>query len=49
MGNSPTQLAPDWWESRVFKRFAWLEAGSVKVGLSRPAHQRIAGVEFEAE
>ena len=26
---------------RVFKRFAWLEAGSVKAALSRPAHQRV--------
>jgi hypothetical protein len=24
---------------RVFKHFAWLEAGSVKATLSRPAHQ----------
>jgi hypothetical protein len=28
-------------ESRIFKRFAWLEVGSVKVVLSRPAHQRV--------
>jgi hypothetical protein len=26
---------------RVFKRFSWLEVGSVKVVLSRPAHQRV--------
>ncbi len=26
---------------RVFKQFAWLEAGSVKVALPRPAHQRV--------
>jgi len=26
---------------RVFKQFAWLEAGSGKVALSRPAHQRV--------
>ena len=26
---------------RVFKQFAWLEAGSVKAALSRPAHQRV--------
>jgi len=26
---------------RVFKRFAWLEAGSGKVALSRPTHQRV--------
>jgi primosomal protein N' len=26
---------------RVFKQFAWLEAGSVKVALSRPTHQRV--------
>jgi hypothetical protein len=24
---------------RVFKQFAWLEVGSVKVALSRPTHQ----------
>src|SRR6266511_2741433 len=26
---------------RVFKQFLWLEAGSVKAALSRPAHQRV--------
>ena len=26
---------------RVFEQFPWLEAGSVKVALSRPAHQRV--------
>ncbi len=26
---------------RVFRHFAWLEVGSVKVALSRPAHQRV--------
>jgi hypothetical protein len=26
---------------RVFREFAWLEVGSVKVALSRPAHQRV--------
>ena len=26
---------------RVFKQFSWLEAGSVKIALSRPAHQRV--------
>ena len=26
---------------RVFGQFAWLEVGSVKVALSRPAHQRV--------
>jgi len=26
---------------RVFKPFAWLEVGSVKMALSRPAHQRV--------
>src|SRR5512137_2219964 len=26
---------------RVFKQFAWLEAGSVKAARSRPAHQRV--------
>ena len=26
---------------RVFKQFAWLEVGSGKRALSRPAHQRV--------
>jgi len=26
---------------RVFKQFAWLEAGSVKMALSSPTHQRV--------
>jgi hypothetical protein len=26
---------------RVFKQFAWLEVGSDKIALSRPAHQRV--------
>ena len=26
---------------RVFKRFSWLEVGSGKAALSRPAHQRV--------
>ncbi len=26
---------------RVFKHFAWLEVGSVKMVLSRPTHQRV--------
>jgi len=26
---------------RVFKQFAWLGVGSVKMALSRPAHQRV--------
>jgi chemotaxis protein CheY-P-specific phosphatase CheC len=26
---------------RVFKQFAWLEAGSVKAVLSRPTHQLV--------
>jgi hypothetical protein len=26
---------------RVFKRFAWLEADSGKIALSRPTHQRV--------
>ena len=26
---------------RVFRQFEWLEAGSDKVALSRPAHQRV--------
>jgi len=26
---------------RVFKQFAWLEVGSVKVALSHPTHQNV--------
>ena len=26
---------------RVFKQFAWIEVGSDKMALSRPAHQRV--------
>ena len=26
---------------RVFEQYVWLEVGSVKVALSRPAHQRV--------
>src|SRR5215213_1011833 len=26
---------------RVFRQFSWLEVGSVKMALSRPAHQRV--------
>jgi hypothetical protein len=26
---------------RVFRQFVWLGVGSVKVALSRPAHQRV--------
>jgi hypothetical protein len=26
---------------RVFRRFSWLEAGSVKTALSRPTHQQV--------
>ena len=26
---------------RVFRQFAWLEAGPGKVALSRPAHERV--------
>jgi hypothetical protein len=26
---------------RVFEQFAWLEVGSVKMALPRPAHQRV--------
>ena len=49
---SHTQRAPDPRKStetmvvgvcRVFKPFAWLEVGSVKVTLSRPTHQPTSG------
>ena len=33
--------APDWWESPRFQAFAWLQAGSDKTAISRPAHQRV--------
>jgi len=36
-----TQRAPDWWESARFQVVSWLEVGSGKVALSRPAHQRV--------
>ena len=41
--NGLTQRAPDWWALcvRVFRRFACLGIGSVKMALSRPAHQRV--------
>jgi hypothetical protein len=29
---------------RVFRRFSWLEVGSGKVALSRPAHQRVTQI-----
>ena len=37
----PTQRAPDWWESARFQEVSWLQAGSGKAALSRPAHQRV--------
>ena len=47
-----TQRAPDprqgapglaWWDAsrRVFRQVSWLEVGSVKAALPRPAHQRV--------
>src|SRR5262245_44573300 len=33
--------APDWWESARFLRLFWAWAGSGKVALSRPIHQRV--------
>ena len=43
----PRQTTPGlaWWDAsrRVFGQFLWLEADSVKVALSRPAHQPPAG------
>jgi hypothetical protein len=36
-----TQRAPDGWESPRFGAGCWLEAGSGKVALSRPAHPRV--------
>ncbi len=36
-----TQRAPDGWESPRFQAVFWLEVGSVKMALSRPAHQRV--------
>jgi len=37
----PTKRAPDWWDSPRFQAVFWLEAGSGKAALSRPAHQRV--------
>ena len=37
---------------RVFRQFAWLEAGSVKMALSRPTHQRVTpavGQQYECQ
>jgi hypothetical protein len=36
-----TQRAPDGWESPRFLAVCWLELGSVKMALSRPAHPRV--------
>ena len=33
---------------RVFKHFVWLEVGSVKAALSRPAHKRLDAAVFAA-
>jgi hypothetical protein len=33
---------PTWGTHRVFRHFTWLEVGSGKVALSRPAHQRVS-------
>ena len=36
------KVSPYWWNSaRVFRQFAWLQVGSGKMALSRPAHQRV--------
>ena len=43
----PRQLTPGlaWWESahalRAVRQFAWLEADSGKLAMSRPVHQRV--------
>lgn len=29
---------------RIFKQFSWLKAGSVKVAVSRPAHQLVTQI-----
>jgi hypothetical protein len=50
MQRSPTQRAPDWWESARFhlclrqgagRQFAWLGVDSVKAALSHPTHQQV--------
>ena len=33
--------APDWWDSARFQAVCVVQVGSVKVVLSRPAHQRV--------
>ena len=38
---SPTQRAPDWWESPRFQAVFLAQASSVKAALSRPTHQRV--------
>jgi len=37
----PGGLHPTGGSRRVFRQFAWLGVGSVKVALSRPTHQRV--------
>ena len=32
---------PWWWESRVFRQFAWVEGGSGKMASSRPTQQPV--------
>jgi len=43
LGAKPAQhsVHPTGGSLRVLKQFAWLEAGSGKEALSRPAHQRV--------
>ena len=37
----PTVVHPTGGSLRVFRQFAWLGVGSVKIALSRPTHQRV--------
>lgn len=39
--NRLTKRAQTGGSLRVFKQFAWLEVGSVKMAFSRPTHQRV--------
>jgi hypothetical protein len=39
--NSPTQRAPDWWDSARQKGVHYAQTSSVKPTSSRPAHQRV--------
>ncbi len=42
METRPTRRAADrWLRAAFYRRFVWLEVGSVKMAFSRPTHQRV--------